>query len=300
METKGPSRDNCGSYYKVGFTIFTRTKFLDRKPTPTLLQALGRVTSYRKFHRDEYSSSVPRCFQAVGNLSSNCVYETCGARWLCLPLCWLLSVTHWVSLLPGMPSDLDPASSSARKAGTVFPFSSLSRADAFVKHNNKLLGNWNEKWRTQKCKPFSGFTEQTWNNSVELLPKFLKPYSQFLRVPVSISGWPKSTDHAALHWSWWAEPREACTARESRQPPRHPRLLPGWALRRDGDGGTETSRQKWPDMRCKAPCSRVHRQSSTWIQFGSMRVCPSHITCFQQPPRPTFKHISTDEQCRKE
>ena len=132
-------------------TAFTRTKFLSRKPVPTPLQALGRVTSNRKFHRDKHSSSVQRCFQAAGNLSSRCVYEMCGA-WECLPLSWLLSVTPWDSPWPGKPSDLDQCLSVCEEGpGIVFPFSSLSQADAFIKHNNdKLLGKRNEKVKKTK------------------------------------------------------------------------------------------------------------------------------------------------------
>ena len=136
-------------------TAFTRTKFLSRKPVPTPLQALGRVTSNRKFHRDKHSSSVQRCFQAAGNLSSRCVYEMCGA-WECLPLSWLLSVTPWDSPWPGKPSDLDRCLSVCEEGpGIVFPFSSLSQADAFVKHNNdKLLGKRNEKVKKTKMWTF--------------------------------------------------------------------------------------------------------------------------------------------------
>ena len=170
------------------FTIFTRTKFLGRKPTPTPPQALGRVASYRKFHRDKYSSSVHRCFQAVGNLSSSCVYETCGARWLCLPLYWLLSVTHWDSLLPGMPSDLDWCLFICEDGpGTVFLFSRLSRADAFIKHNNKLLENWNEKVKNTKMQALFLILR----NKHKITPSncyqnFWKLTLNFCHVPVSV------------------------------------------------------------------------------------------------------------------
>ena len=52
---------------------------------------------------------------------------------------------------PGKPSDLDRCLSVCKEGpGTVFPFSSLSQADAFVKHNNdKLLGKRNEKVKTK-------------------------------------------------------------------------------------------------------------------------------------------------------
>ena len=210
------------------FTTFTRTKFLDRKPTPTLLQALGRVTSYRKFHRDEYSSSVPRCFQAVGNLSSNCVHETCGARWLCLPLCWLLSVTHWGSLLPGMPSHLDHCLFICEEGpGTVFPFSSLSRADAFVKHNNKLLGNWNEKAKNTKMQTLF----LVLRNKHEITPSncyqnFWNLTLNFCRVPVSICRLaqvhrPRCLALVLMSRARGVQHGKADSLRE------HPRLLPG-------------------------------------------------------------------------
>ena len=148
---KAATRRQLWTLVQGRVTAFTRTKFLSRKPVPTPLQALGRVTSNRKFHRDKHSSSVQRCFQAAGNLSSRCVYEMCGA-WECLPLSWLLSVTPWDSPWPGKPSDLDRCLSVCEEGpGIVFPFSSLSQADAFVKHNNdKLLGKRNEKVKKTK------------------------------------------------------------------------------------------------------------------------------------------------------
>lgn len=41
------------------------------------------------------------------------------------------------------------------------------------------------------------------------------------------------------------------------------------------------------------------KQGTVFIRFGSLGYFPPTSLCFQQPLRPMFKHVSTDEQCQK-
>ena len=203
---KAATRRQLWTLVQGRVTAFTRTKFLNRKPVPTPLQALGRVTSNREFRRDKHSSSVQRCFQAAGNLSSSCVYETCGA-WECLPLSWLLSVGQVSSLIW-------IGASLSEGPGTVFPFSSLSQADAFVKHNNdKLLGKRNEKVKTKMRTLFLIL-----RNKRKRTPSVSTVYLW------ESADWPQSAGRAALRRSWWAE--EGGWGQESWRPLGASQMLP--------------------------------------------------------------------------